>query len=129
MPKPSLQIDEHDEAVEVDADSASPATPRAQLTPDDWVRAATDLLVTKSIDAVRVDVLAKQLDVTRGSFYWHFADVPAFHEGLAEQTTGSQVMLVVPPTYDLGATQSEALAGQTLVFVVDILAVAAGGSS
>ena len=50
------------------------------------------------------------------------ADVPAFAEGLAEQPTGSQVMLVVPPSYDLGATQSEALKGQTLVFVVDILA-------
>ncbi|CAJ0704050.1 hypothetical protein LMG19089_03499 [Ralstonia edaphis] len=72
MPKPSLLIDEHDAAVDVDAETSAPAAPRAQLTPDDWVRAATDLLVTKSIDAVRVDVLAKQLDVTRGSFYWHF---------------------------------------------------------
>jgi peptidylprolyl isomerase len=50
------------------------------------------------------------------------SDVPAFADGLAEQTTGSQVMLVVPPSYDLGATASEALAGQTLVFVIDILA-------
>lgn len=50
------------------------------------------------------------------------SDVPAIQEGLVEQTTGSQVMLVVPPSYDLGATQSEALAGQTLVFVIDILA-------
>ncbi len=50
------------------------------------------------------------------------SEVPAFAEGLAEQPTGSQVMLVVPPSYDLGATQSEALKGQTLVFVVDILA-------
>ena len=50
------------------------------------------------------------------------SDVPAFAEGLAEQPTGSQVMLVVPPSYDLGATESESLAGQTLVFVVDILA-------
>jgi len=55
------------------------------------------------------------------------SDVPAFDEGLAEQTTGSQVMLVVPPSYDLGATQSEALTGQTLVFVVDILASAPEG--
>lgn len=50
------------------------------------------------------------------------SDVPAFQQGLAEQPTGSQVMLVVPPSFDLGATASEALKGQTLVFVVDILA-------
>lgn len=47
---------------------------RAQLTPDDWIQAARDLLVDRSIDAVRVDVLAKILEVTRGSFYWHFTD-------------------------------------------------------
>jgi AcrR family transcriptional regulator len=50
------------------------AEPRAQLTPDDWIKAATELLILKSIDAVRVDVLAKLLNVTRGSFYWHFTD-------------------------------------------------------
>jgi peptidylprolyl isomerase len=50
------------------------------------------------------------------------SDVPAWSEGLAEQTIGSQVMLVVPPSYGLGATSSQELAGQTLVFVIDILA-------
>jgi len=47
---------------------------RSQLTPEDWIRAATELLIHRSIDAVRVDALAKILEVTRGSFYWHFAD-------------------------------------------------------
>ncbi len=51
-----------------------PKSERSQLTPDDWIAAAADLLVHRSIDAVRVDVLAKILNVTRGSFYWHFAD-------------------------------------------------------
>ena len=47
---------------------------KVQLTPADWIAAATDVLRDKSIDAVRVDVLAKVLNVTRGSFYWHFKD-------------------------------------------------------
>jgi peptidylprolyl isomerase len=34
-------------------------------------------------------------------------------------------MVVVPPSYALGATQSEELAGQTIVFVIDILATRA----
>jgi len=51
-----------------------PAAERAQLTPEDWVRAAAELLVHRSIDAVRVDVIAKIMNVTRGSFYWHFKD-------------------------------------------------------
>lgn len=60
-------------------DATPPATEtdkpaKVQLTPNDWIAAATHILVDKSIDAVRVDVLAKQLNVTRGSFYWHFKD-------------------------------------------------------
>ncbi|MFI2752315.1 FKBP-type peptidyl-prolyl cis-trans isomerase [Cellulomonas sp. P22] len=47
--------------------------------------------------------------------------VPAW-SALVEQPVGSQVMLVVPPSYSLGATDSEELAGQTIVFVIDILA-------
>lgn len=31
-------------------------------------------VATGGLDAVRVDPLARQLGVTRGSFYWHFAD-------------------------------------------------------
>lgn len=49
-------------------------------------------------------------------------DVKAWAEGLVDQPVGSQVMLVVPPTYGLGVTASEELAGQTVAFVVDILA-------
>lgn len=62
------------------SESASPPSPvsgpagKVQLTPADWIKAATEVLVDKSIDAVRVDVLAKGLKVTRGSFYWHFQD-------------------------------------------------------
>ena len=59
------------------AASASPspaAEPRASLTPEHWIAAATDVLVDQGIDRVRVDLLAAQLSVTRGSFYWHFRD-------------------------------------------------------
>ena len=47
---------------------------RASLTPETWIEAATEVLVDQGIDPVRVDVLATQLAVTRGSFYWHFRD-------------------------------------------------------
>ena len=47
---------------------------RASLTPETWIEAATEVLVDQGIDRVRVDVLATQLAVTRGSFYWHFRD-------------------------------------------------------
>jgi AcrR family transcriptional regulator len=49
-------------------------TARSTLTPEAWIDAATALLVDQGVDAVRVDALAKALEVTRGSFYWHFKD-------------------------------------------------------
>jgi AcrR family transcriptional regulator len=50
------------------------APTRSPLTPETWIEAATEVLVDQGIDHVRVDVLATQLGVTRGSFYWHFRD-------------------------------------------------------
>lgn len=47
---------------------------RVTLCRDDWVEAATLVLLDQGIDHVRVDLLATRLGVTRGSFYWHFVD-------------------------------------------------------
>lgn len=47
---------------------------RKPLTPQDWVAAARDMLIRTGVDGVKVDLLAKALKVTRGSFYWHFED-------------------------------------------------------
>lgn len=56
------------------ASRTKPEAARAPLTPDTWTDAATDVLADHGIDSVRVDVLARTLGVTRGSFYWHFKD-------------------------------------------------------
>ncbi|KAF0808708.1 TetR family transcriptional regulator [Alcanivorax sp. S71-1-4] len=45
---------------------------RNSLTREDWVSAAQHMLMKSGIDAVRVDTLAKELKITRGSFYYHF---------------------------------------------------------
>jgi len=39
-----------------------------------WVEAGLEALGAGGPEAVRVDPLARALGVTRGSFYWHFAD-------------------------------------------------------
>lgn len=56
------------------ASGAEPTGERGALTPENWIAAATEVLVDRGIDHVRVDVLAAGLGVTRGSFYWHFRD-------------------------------------------------------
>lgn len=44
------------------------------LTVKDWLDLAEIELAKNGISAVRVEVLAKKLKVTKGSFYWHFSD-------------------------------------------------------
>ena len=47
---------------------------REQLSRDDWLDAAAELVVEGGFDAVRILTLARRLGVSRGSFYWHFRD-------------------------------------------------------
>jgi AcrR family transcriptional regulator len=50
-------------------------TANPKLGRQDWVQAALETLMEKGIEAVKVDVLAKSLKITRGSFYWHFKNL------------------------------------------------------
>lgn len=45
---------------------------QTRLIRKDWVDKALAALVANGIDAVQITVLARDLGVTRGSFYWHF---------------------------------------------------------
>jgi AcrR family transcriptional regulator len=55
-----------------------------RLDRDDWVRAGVAALAAGGVGAVRVETLAKRLGVTKGSFYWHFADRDALLAAIAE---------------------------------------------
>ncbi|MBW4656834.1 MAG: TetR/AcrR family transcriptional regulator [Kaiparowitsia implicata GSE-PSE-MK54-09C] len=45
--------------------------------PQDWIVAALVALAEGGIDAVRIEKLARRLNTSKGSFYWHFTDRPA----------------------------------------------------
>jgi AcrR family transcriptional regulator len=54
---------------------ASPAPIKsAPLQPDNWILAAFSRLSSEGVESVRVEVLARDLGVSKGSFYWHFQD-------------------------------------------------------
>lgn len=56
--------------------------PADNLSAEDWVLAARAALVRHGVADVKVDRLARDLKVTRGSFYWHFADRQALLDAL-----------------------------------------------
>lgn len=58
---------------------AQTRTPRST-----WIDAGLQALAGGGPDAVRVDLLAKALGVTRGGFYWHFGNREAFLDALLD---------------------------------------------
>jgi AcrR family transcriptional regulator len=55
-----------------------------RLAAKDWVFAAEHTLAQQGIDAVRVETLARDLGVSKGSFYWHFKDRDALLTAIQE---------------------------------------------
>jgi len=50
----------------------------------DWVEKAKDALIKDGIKGVKVDLLARDLGVTRGSFYWHFRNRQSLLDALLD---------------------------------------------
>jgi len=55
-----------------------------RLTAQDWIDFALKTLAREGFQALKADVLARKLGVSRGSFYWHFAELGTFHAGVIE---------------------------------------------
>lgn len=53
-----------------------------RLTQSDWLDAGFLALIDAGPETLKAEPLARRLGTTKGSFYWHFADVPAYHAAL-----------------------------------------------
>jgi AcrR family transcriptional regulator len=58
-----------------------PKHERSTLSAADWEQAAVELIAEKGVQAVAIEPLARRMGITKGSFYWHFAN----RESLLEQ--------------------------------------------
>ncbi len=57
----------------------------SRLGPDDWLAAGMVALCEAGPAAIKAEPLALRLGVSKGSFYWHFRDVPAFQDVLLSE--------------------------------------------
>ena len=53
-----------------------------QLSARDWLDQGLKALASRGFTALKAEPLAKAMGVSRGSFYWHFADIAAFHAAI-----------------------------------------------
>ncbi|TQF38493.1 transcriptional regulator [Bradyrhizobium sp. UNPF46] len=56
-----------------------------QLSADDWIKEGLKALAESGFTALKADPLARAMGVSRGSFYWHFADLAAFHAAVLKR--------------------------------------------
>src|SRR5437016_3090882 len=64
------------------------------LTADDWIAAAMEVIVQRDVAAVAVEPLAVRLGATKGSFYHHFASRDALIVAALEDWDASQTEAV-----------------------------------
>jgi AcrR family transcriptional regulator len=59
-----------------------------RLTADDWIEAGFAVLADSGPNALRIDRLCERLNVTKGSFYWHFTNTAAYRSALRKAWGG-----------------------------------------
>ena len=74
--------------------SASAGRLKQQLTREDWVDAAIDVMVQNSEAQVMVERLGATLGVSRGSFYWHFRSREQLMGAILERWTQTATISV-----------------------------------
>ena len=68
--------------------------PLRGLSRENWIDCALQKLTNEGIDKVSIAALARDLSVTKGSFYWHFKDRDDLLQAMIEHwgKTGSEVV-------------------------------------
>jgi AcrR family transcriptional regulator len=86
---------------------------RTRLDRQAWVEAALDAIAEGGLAAVAVVPLAKQLGVTKGSFYWHFANREALVEAALAEWEQSHTAAVIA---EIEATSDDPVQQLRLLF-------------
>ncbi len=71
---------------------------KGEIAQERWISAGLAELAKSGIEGVRVEVLAKELGVTKGGFYWHFKDRDALLEGILEKWKHGRIAAIEEQT-------------------------------
>jgi AcrR family transcriptional regulator len=84
---------------------------RATLNRDDWIEAATDWIAVHGVASLAVEPLARTLGVTKGAFYWCFANRDELLLAVLErwEAQGTQAIIALVEQVPDGAQQAREL--------------------
>ena len=80
-----------------------------------WTEMALRVMASDGVEAVRVEPLARALEVTKGSFYWHFADRQALLDSVLDEWELSATLEVIKTVEEAHETPRERLRELTRV--------------
>ena len=75
-----------------------------QLSAQDWLDQGLKVLAESGFTALKAEPMAKAMGVSRGSFYWHFADIGAYHAAILKHWREISVEAIIR---DVEATSPE----------------------
>ena len=80
-----------------------------EVTRDSWIEAGLTAIARHGVDGVRVEVLAKDLGVTKGGFYRRFSDRAALLEAILQSWSAGRIAAIEQQTSLDGATARDRL--------------------
>jgi AcrR family transcriptional regulator len=81
----------------------------------DWLRAGLRRLARHGVEGVRVEPLAKDLGVTKGSFYWHFGDRGDLLAAMLQEWSESATEAVIQQAEQAGSAPRARLERLTMI--------------
>lgn len=55
-----------------------------RLSVSDWIQQGYEIIAEEGLNALKINRLCNRLRVTKGSFYWHFDDLPSYRDQLVQ---------------------------------------------
>src|SRR3954470_21678867 len=80
-----------------------------EVDSDSWIEAGFKELASSGVNGVRVEILAKNLGVTKGGFYRRFRDRAALLEGILQSWSAGRIASIEKQTSLDGATARDRL--------------------
>ena len=77
-----------------------------KLSKKSWLQHGLDTLASTGFEALKAEPMAKALNVSRGSFYWHFKDIRDFQQAILELWRERATLQVIQATDESNFVQS-----------------------
>jgi AcrR family transcriptional regulator len=81
----------------------------SRLGQQDWINLGLKVLAESGVEAVRVEPLAKLLNVTKGSFYWHFKNREELLEVILQEWVNRETESIIRQVEAAGGDASAKL--------------------